>query len=252
MIDNGNKNSEFDIKNIIYFMKTVGVDYMGPGNIAKIYGAGFDNIKKIIELKKEDLLGIDGFKSKSADNIIEALKKIKEVDCNVLMDASNIMGRGFGLKKIKSITDIYPEIIDNTVKGRNKALKLKSDDLLKINGIAKISAELFIENIPKYYEFYDNLGFKCKGNKADDDGEVEKVKKVSNNNFKDKIFIFSGFRNKDFEKIIEDNGGKVTTSISKNSNYLIVKDKEENSVKIIKARELGVKILDIEDFKRML
>jgi DNA ligase (NAD+) len=75
---------------------------------------------------------------------------------------------------------------------------------------------------------------------------------VSNNNFKDKIFIFSGFRNKDFEKIIEDNGGKVTTSISKNSNYLIVKDKEENSVKIIKARELGVKILDIEDFKRML
>lgn len=252
MIDNGNKNSEFDIKNIIYFMKTVGVDYMGPGNIAKIYEAGFDNIYKIIELKKEDLLGIDGFKSKSADNIIEALKKIKEVDCNVLMDASNIMGRGFGLKKIKSITDIYPEIIDNTAKGRNKALKLKPEDLIKINGIAKISAELFIENIPKYYEFYDNLGFKCKGNKADDDGEVEKVKKVSNNNFKDKIFIFSGFRNKDFEKIIEDNGGKVTTSISKNSNYLIVKDKEENSVKIIKARELGVKILDIEDFKRML
>lgn len=249
MIDNGNKNSEFDIKNIIYFMKTVGVDYMGPGNIAKIYGAGFDNIKKIIELKKEDLLGIDGFKSKSADNIIEALKKIKEVDCNVLMDASNIMGRGFGLKKIKSITDIYPEIIDNTVKGRNKALKLKSDDLLKINGIAKISADLFIENIPKYYEFYDNLGFKCKGQEV---GEVGDVKKASNNNFKDKIFIFSGFRNKDYEKIIEDNGGKVTTSISKNSHYLIVKDKEENSAKIIKARELGVKILDIEDFKRML
>jgi NAD-dependent DNA ligase len=255
MIDNGNKNSEYDIKNIIYFMKTVGVDYMGPGNIAKIYGAGFDNINKIIGLKKEDLLGIDGFKSKSAENIIEALKKIKEVDCNVLMDASNIMGRGFGLKKIKSITDIYPEIIENTVKGRNKALKLKPDDLLKINGIAKISAELFMENIQKYYDFYDSLGFKCKGREvrdASDAGEVDKVKKAFNNNFKDKIFIFSGFRNKDYEKIIEDNGGKVTTSISKNSHYLIVKDKEENSAKIIKARELGVTILDIEDFKRML
>jgi DNA ligase (NAD+) len=200
-------------------------------------------------------LGIDGFKSKSAENIIEALKKIKEVDCNVLMDASNIMGRGFGLKKIKSITDIYPEIIENTVKGRNKALKLKPDDLLKINGIAKISAELFMENIQKYYDFYDSLGFKCKGREvrdASDAGEVDKVKKAFNNNFKDKIFIFSGFRNKDYEKIIEDNGGKVTTSISKNSHYLIVKDKEENSAKIIKARELGVTILDIEDFKRML
>jgi hypothetical protein len=94
----------------------------------------------------------------------------------------------------------------------NKAIKLKPDDLLKINGIAKISAELFIENIPKYYDFYDSLGFKCKGREV---GEVGEVKKASNNNFKDKIFIFSGFRNKDYEKIIEDNGGKVSMSISK-------------------------------------
>lgn len=35
MIDNGNKNSEYDIKNIIYFMKTVGVDYMGPEILQK-------------------------------------------------------------------------------------------------------------------------------------------------------------------------------------------------------------------------
>jgi NAD-dependent DNA ligase len=246
MIDNGDKNSDYDIKNIIYFMKTIGIEYMGPGNITKIYEAGFDSINKIVNIKKEDLLGIDGIKSKSADNIIEALKKIKDVDCNVLMDASNIMGRGFGFKKIKSITDVYPEIIDNTMKGRTKALKLTSDDLIKINGIAKISAELFIENLPHYYDFYDNLGIKCYNDKY-----IVNVNKV-NNNFKNKIFIFSGFRNKDFEKIIQDNGGKVTTSISKNTNYLVVKDKYENTAKIIKANELGVIILDIEGFKKLL
>ena len=69
---------------------------------------------------------------------------------------------------------------------------------------------------------------------------------------KDKTFIFSGFRNKDFEKIIQDNGGKVTTSISKNTNYLVVKDKYENTAKIIKANDLGVTILDIEGFKELL
>lgn len=247
MIDDGNKNSKYDIKNILYFMKTIEIDYMGPGNIEKIYNAGYDTINKIINIRKEDLLKIDGFKDKSADNIIEALKKIKRVDCNVLMDASNIMGRGFGFKKIKSITDVYPDIIDNTKTKRNKALKLKVEELVKINGIAKISAELFIENLPKYYEFYDNLGFKCNNAIAE---AVENIK--INNNLKDKIFIFSGFRNKEYEKIIADNGGKVATSISKNVNYLIVKDKNENSAKIIKARELGISILNIEDFETLL
>ena len=75
---------------------------------------------------------------------------------------------------------------------------------------------------------------------------------ILNINLKDKTFIFSGFRNKDYEKIIEENGGKVTTSISKNTNYLVVKDKEENTAKIIKARELGVIILDIDGFKELL
>ena len=253
MIDDGNKNSQYDIKNIIYFMKTIEIDYMGPGNIEKIYNAGYDTINKIINIKKEELLKIDGFKNKSADNIIGALKKIKDVDCNVLMDASNIMGRGFGSKKIKSITDVYPEIIDNTKKGRNKALKLKVDELTKINGIAKISAELFIENLPKYYEFYDSLGFKCnKG--VDVNNAINAAPKNTkiNTNFKDKTFIFSGFRNKEYEKAIVDNGGKVTTSISKNTSYLVVKDKNENTTKIIKARELGITILNIEDFTILL
>ena len=249
MIDDGNKNSKYDIKNIIYFMKTIEIDYMGPGNIAKIYNAGYDTINKIINITKEELLNIEGFKNKSADNILNALKKIRDVDCNVLMDASNIMGRGFVLKKIKSITDIHPEILDNTKAARNKALKLKASDLIKINGIAKTSAELFIENLPKYYEFYDNLGFKCKGDKK---LPANAVVADINTNFKDKTFIFSGFRNKDYEKKITDNGGKITTSVSKNTSYLIVKDKNENTAKIIKARELGVIILNLEEFEKML
>jgi DNA ligase (NAD+) len=249
MIDDGNKNSKYDIKNIIYFMKTIEIDYMGPGNIAKIYNAGYDTINKIINITKEELLNIEGYKNKSADNILNALKKIKDVDCNVLMDASNIMGRGFGLKKIKSITDIHPEILDNTKVMRNKALKLKASDLIKINGIATTSAELFIENLPKYYEFYDNLGFKCKGDKK---LPANAVVADINTNLKDKTFIFSGFRNKDYEKKITDNGGKITTSVSKNTSYLIVKDKNENTGKIIKARELGVIILNLEEFEKML
>ena len=246
------RNADFDIKNIVYFMKTAEVDNMGPGNITKIYNAGFHNIKSILKIQKEDLLKIEGFKGKSADNILKALEKVKELDCLVLMDASNMLGRGFSYKKIKMITDVYPSILIDNAENREKSLKISIEDLMKVEGIAKISAKLFIENLPRFYEFYDSLGVKCKGIEEKVDKSVEKTEKTENANIKDKKFIFTGFRNKDYEKIIVENGGKVVTSISKSTHYLIVKNKAEKSGKIDKATELGVKILDIPEFEMLI
>ena len=246
------RNADFDIKNIVYFMKTAEVDNMGPGNITKIYNAGFHNIKSILKIQKEDLLKIEGFKGKSADNILKALEKVKELDCLVLMDASNMLGRGFSYKKIKMITDVYPSILIDNADNREKSLKISIEDLMKVEGIAKISAKLFIENLPRFYEFYDSLGVKCKGIEEKVDKSVEKTEKTENANIKDKKFIFTGFRNKDYEKIIVENGGKVVTSISKSTHYLIVKNKAEKSGKIDKATELGVKILDIPEFEMLI
>ena len=53
-------------------------------------------------------------------------------------------------------------------------------------------------------------------------------------------------------KIITDSGGKVVTAISKTTDYLVVKNKTDKSGKIDKANELGVKILDMEEFKKMI
>lgn len=242
-------NADFDIKNIVYFMKTADVDNMGPGNITKIYNAGFHDIKSILKIKKEDLLKIEGFKDKSADNILKSLEKVKELDCLVLMDASNMLGRGFSYKKIKMITDVYPSILIDNAENREKSLKISVEDLMKVEGIAEISAKLFIENLPRFYEFYDSLGVKCKGIEEKVDKSVKKTEKA---NIKDKKFIFSGFRNKEYEKIIVENGGKVVTTISKSTDYLIIKNKTEKSGKIDKATELGVKILDIPDFEMLI
>lgn len=235
-------NREHDIKNITYFMKTLDIDHMGTGNITKIYDAGFNTIKKIAHMTKQDLLTVEGFKEKSATNILQALSKIKQTDCLALMDASNMMGRGFSSKKIKLITDTYPSILKHDKISRKKSLELQASDLTKIEGIAEISAKLFLENLPKFYDFYDNLGIKCVDNTA--------VTSSSNNILlKDKSFVFSGFRNKDLEAHIERQGGHVKTTVSKNTDYLIVADKEEQSSKILKATELGVPIITPTDTK---
>jgi NAD-dependent DNA ligase len=236
----GDVNRDYDIKNLMYFMKTANIENMGPGNISKIYDAGFDNIKKVVNITKGELLQINGFKDKTADNIFKAISKIKDIDCLILMDASNIMGRGFSYKKLKLITDAFPFILIHDKKNREKSLKLNVDDLMKVDGIANTSAKLFLINLPIFYDFYDNLGIKCKG------ATKEKVKNIGvaiNTNISGKSFVFTGFRDKDLETYITNMGGFIKTIISKKTDYLVVADLTDNSNKVDRARSLGVPII---------
>jgi len=236
----GDKNRDFDIKNLIYFMKTASIENMGPGNIAKIYDAGFDDIKKIANITKADLLTVDGFKEKTATNIMNALSVLKNMDCLILMDASNIMGRGFSYKKIKLITDVYPSILIHDKKNREITNKLTVSDLTSVDGIAETSAKLFLDNLPKFYDFYDNLGIKCKGV---DTEPAKNNSSIMNTNIVGKSFVFTGFRDKDLEAYIIRMGGFIKTSVSKNTDYLVVADLNDNSGKVDKAKSLGVPII---------
>jgi NAD-dependent DNA ligase len=238
----GDKNRDYDIKNLVYFMKTASIENMGPGNISKIYDAGFDDIKKIVNITKADLLKINGFKEKTAENIINAVAVIKKIDCLILMDASNIMGRGFSYKKIKLITDAYPSILLHDKKSRATTSKINAGDLMKVEGIAETSAKLFLNNLPKFYDFYDNLGIKCKGDTKTPAATAAAATSI-NLNISGKSFVFTGFRDKDLEAYIIRMGGFIKTSISKNTEYLVVADLNENSTKVDKARSIGVPII---------
>lgn len=235
LLDNDIKNREQDIKSYLYFMKNLNIEGVKEGIITKLYDNGYDTLKKIINIKKDDLLKIDGFKEKNAENIINSLKEINKKKCIEILNASNILGRGFGEIKIKSIYDKYPFIFSN----RKKALNLNTEDLILINGISNITSKLFIDNLPLFYNFYDDLNIKCI--------DIEIKKDIVDNFFKDKKFVFSGFRNKELEKKIIDNGGILTNTITKNTNYLIVKDINEETVKIKQAKEKKIQIISIDD-----
>lgn len=237
ILDEEGKNKEQDIKSYTYFMSKLDIGLVKESTIKKLYENGFDTLDKILKIKVDELVSIEGFQLKSATKIVENFEKIKEADCDLLLDASNILGRGFALKKIKLVSEKYP------LNKKAEILKLTVDDLVKIDGIGNINAKQFVKNIKKFYEFLDNIGYKCE--KIKEDIIIKTV-------LKDKKFIFTGFRNKDWEKLIVNSGGKVVTAISKNVDYLIVKNKTDKSSKIDKANELGIKILDMEEFEKMI
>ena len=60
--------------------------------------------------------------------------------------------------------------------------------------------------------------------------------------------VFSGFRDKDLEEEIKKRGGKVTTSVSKNTTCVVSTDVDSSSSKVQKAIELGIDVYDKEAF----
>lgn len=230
------KNREVDIKNYMFFMKSLKIKGVSEGILTKLYDNGFDSLKKIINITKEEILNIDGFKDKSASNLLEALAQINNKNCNEIMIASNIIGRGLGVKKLELILKTYPDICQNKKKG----LEIKIEDLMKINGMGELTSQLFKDNLEKFYDFYEDLGFKFK---------KINVKITENKGiFLNVYFVFTGFRSDEIEKFIKDNGGEVETTITTKTNYLIMKDRNKITNKISKAIEKGVKIISKDDF----
>ena len=230
------KNREVDIKNFMFFMKSLKIKGVSEGILTKLYDNGFDSLKKIIYITKDEVLKIDGFKDKSASNLIEALDEIKKKNCNEIMIASNIIGRGLGEKKLELILKNYPDICQNKKKG----LDIKIEDLMKINGMGELTSQLFKDNLEKFYDFYEDLGFKLK---------KINVKTIINKGiFENVYFVFTGFRSDELEKFIKDNSGNVESTITSKTNYLIMKDRSKITNKISKAMEKGVKIISKDDF----
>jgi NAD-dependent DNA ligase len=219
-------------------------DGVAEGVVAKLYRAGYTTLKDIIELQIETIASIEGFKIRSAEKIRLAIDEaLSRATALKLMVSSNMFESGFGERKIKPIITAYPNIID-----LNKKYIPTVEELVSLEGVAEKTALAFIDCLPNFWNFVEENGFEFvfKAKTENLLKPVEKqVSKISTELAKK--FVFSGFRNKAWKDLIESNGGKVTDSVSKNTDILIVKDKSETSNKIEKAKELNITILSEQE-----
>ena len=228
MVKKDGSNDQMQLRQMVHFSKTLDIAHLGEGTLKKLFEVGIDTIPKLLSLQKSDLLLVDGIKEKSAENIMVALKKAMEnTNCLQLMVASNLFGRGFGERKLNTIISAHPEILDEVI----------ISSLKEIDGIGAVTAKQFIENLPKFYIFLKEINYTCK-----------KKPEQKGDKLKDMTIVFTGFRNKEWEKVIVDNGGKMGSSISKNTSIVVAVDKTEDSAKLKKARELNVTIYDKDEF----
>ena len=240
-ITTGMITDNIKIKNIYYFFSTIGTVGMGEKIVEKFYNAGYDTIPKILQITKEDILQIDGFKEKSAENIIKNITtSTTNIPLAILMKASNKLGRGMGKKRAKDVLLHIPDIMTAYINMSQDEFIIK---LKKINGWEEKTSKIFALNFKHFIDFYNSI----KKNITLESKELKTT--ITGSKYKDMKIVMSDFRDINLIKHIEENGGVIQSGVSKNTTILIIKDNSvTNTSKVKIATKLGITVLTKDKF----
>ncbi len=228
-------------KNITVFFKGIEVDGLGPGNVKRMIEVEYDTVPKIIAMSKADFLNVPGFKEKTATKLYNGIKfQIDKATLPELMAASNIFGRGFGEKRFASILNMYPNILLSTATDKEK-----NADLIKVDGIARKTAERFVEKISEFVEFMETAKLMSKLTK---EKSTEETADESHQLYGKKI-VFTGGRDKALIEELKKIGAEIAGSVSKNTFVVIAKTHDEDTGKADAARKLNIPIMTVAEFK---
>jgi DNA ligase (NAD+) len=210
-------------KQIVSFFEILEIDNVGEGVIKQLWEVGHRTIKDILSLSVSDFLKIDRFGKRKAQIVYDSIhSKLSDVELCKIQHASGLFGGSLGSKKLRLLEHFIT--------------KPTIDDILEIDGFADVSAIAYINAWDNFQEFIKDLPIKL----------TQKLQVVGGD-LEGKIFVFTGVRDKDLENIIEMKGGKIGSSVSKNTTHLVVKTKGSGSSKEQKALDLGIEILNLNE-----
>ena len=215
------------------------IDHLGESTIDKLIEKGYvDNIADLYNLTKEKILTLEGFKEKSAQNLIDSIKKSKNQSLSRL-----IYGLG-----IRHVGKYAAQILASKYNSIDELSKASVEELKKIHGLGDKTAEA----IGTFFATEENIELI---KKLKDIGvKTEETLKVEDMPLKGKKFIFTGglqsMSRPDASELVKQKGGIVSSSISKDVDYVVVGDKPGS--KFDKAKKLGLTILDEEKFKKLI
>ncbi len=222
--------------------KAMDIEGLGGETVALLFNNGLvHNYADLYDLKKEQVVVLERMADKSADNLIFGIEKSKEITFDRVLYALGI--RYVGETVAKKLAKHYKNI-DN----------LANADLLDLVAVDEIGERI----AQSVMDFFQNAENKLIINKLKEVGiqfELNEISTSVSNVLEGRIFVVSGvfevYSRDDLKKAIEDNGGKVGSSISAKTNYVIA-GANMGPAKLEKAKQLKIEIIDEYQFQKMI
>tara|TARA_B100001093_G_scaffold519876_1_gene611062 strand:- start:6607 stop:9498 length:2892 start_codon:yes stop_codon:yes gene_type:complete len=238
VLTNPNDDMTVRLKMIHAFFVNIGVVGLGRGNVQRIMNAGFTSVQDILNMSIDDFLTVDGFKDKTANKIRNSIQKcIIKSTLPELLVATNILGRGMGLSRVTAILEKYPDILIS-----DESDDIKLQNIAELPGFKNKTAMLFVPHIKEFVQFMTVIQ------------QQNKLKYVKHTNVNtahplySKKIVLTGFRDKKLEEQFKTFGIIVSKQVNSKTHLVLVKNKNHDSSKLNKAKELNIPIFTIKEF----
>jgi len=221
--------------------KAMDIDHMGPAVIEQLVESGrIKNFSDLYTLKKDEVAGLERLADKSAQNLIDAIEKSKSAGLSRLL---------FGLG-VRHVGQRAASILADTFQSLQTLQETPYENLEAVVEIGPVIAESLKSFLDQKTNMQDieklcSLGVVAEEHCAGKKGEGDLVGKQ---------FVLTGtlskFSRDEAKEKIESFGGRVTASVSKKTDYLVV-GKDVGS-KLEKAQKLGLIIIDEKEFLKLI
>ncbi|MCM1507244.1 MAG: NAD-dependent DNA ligase LigA [Ruminococcus flavefaciens] len=229
------------LKNMIHFASknAMDIDGLGDANMKLLVDNGLvSSPADLYSLEKEQLITLERFAEKSAENLINSIQKSKDRGLDRLVYALGI--RSIGQRGAVLLCERFPDM--------DSLLSAGKEEIADIEGFGEIIAESVYRSLKETHriELIKRLR-ECGLNMTYD------KKSVNDDRFKGKTFVLTGtlptMKRDEAKKLIESFGGKVSGSVSKKTTYVVAG--EDAGSKLTKAQSLGVTVISEEELKAM-
>ena len=206
--------------------------------LALYHKVGVCEFSDLYNLTADDLRKLDNFKDKKTNNIINSINRSKEVELYRFLFALGI--NEVGIKTAKDLAKKFKTL--------NAIMKASKEELQEVDDVGEVIAD----NIVEYFKDEENV--KEIERLFNNGVSILEVQENENSLFKNMTFVLTGtlenHTRSEMSAIIEKHGGNVSSSVSKNTTYVLAGS--EAGSKLDKAKSLGVKIISENEILEML
>lgn len=219
-------------KQVLQFFDTLDVELLKEANLAAImekydlthasYETVIQTITGLLDAQWVKAIGTNGSKIYASMH-----RRLSNLTLETYLGATKYLGFGFGVRKAKALV--------RGLNSPNDVWALTSAQIKDIDGF-DTTADAIVSGLPKAKALLDTL-------------EVQMIVEEKTTELAALNVVFTGFRDKEFQAKLEKAGAKVGSSVSKKTTHLLTAEPNSTSSKAVKAREIGVATMSLDEFK---